>query len=92
MWTKYVNIPNGVTKGRVAFEISRVIATFYEVRLVIFGVSMRELTVVQEMIQAHYTERDPAWHIQNVPFCSLKLAELRQVSTGSWQPVICRIL
>lgn len=29
------------------------------------------------------------WELSNIPFESLYLIELRQISKASWQPVIC---
>ncbi|GJE92929.1 hypothetical protein PsYK624_090880 [Phanerochaete sordida] len=33
---------------------------------------------------------EPDWNLRDIPFESLYLVELRNVSAGSWQPVICR--
>ncbi|KAI0339076.1 hypothetical protein BDW22DRAFT_1361993 [Trametopsis cervina] len=44
----------------------------------------------EEMRGKASTERSPDWWISNVPFHQLVLLELRHVSTGSWQPVLCR--
>lgn len=33
---------------------------------------------------------NPDWDLRNVPFRDLYLVELRNVSQGSWQPVLCR--
>ncbi|GJE92957.1 hypothetical protein PsYK624_091160 [Phanerochaete sordida] len=33
---------------------------------------------------------EPDWNLAGIPFDSLYLVELRNVSAGSWQPVICR--
>ncbi|KAJ3548012.1 hypothetical protein NM688_g5346 [Phlebia brevispora] len=32
------------------------------------------------------------WNVSAVPFASLRLVELRHVSTGSWQPVLTRVV
>ncbi|EKM52701.1 uncharacterized protein PHACADRAFT_198745 [Phanerochaete carnosa HHB-10118-sp] len=37
----------------------------------------------------HATGGDPHWALQNIPFRALSLVELRNVSQGSWQPVLC---
>ncbi|KAJ3553989.1 hypothetical protein NM688_g3336 [Phlebia brevispora] len=43
---------------------------------------------------AHVATQEPRldWAVNNIPFESLYLLELRHVSTGSWQPVISRQL
>lgn len=60
------------------------------------GIARRVATVVQEfygnMQDVQPNAPDQAtfdWRIRNIPFDSLYLAELRHVSQGSWQPVLC---
>ncbi|EKM52702.1 uncharacterized protein PHACADRAFT_211921 [Phanerochaete carnosa HHB-10118-sp] len=37
----------------------------------------------------HNVGTEPSWQLQGIPFDNLYLVELRHVSRGSWQPVIC---
>ena len=36
--------------------------------------------------------KDPEWSLVNVPFDVLYLIELRNVSKGTWQPVLSRVI
>lgn len=38
------------------------------------------------------SEESPDWWIRSIPFEQLHLVELRHVATGSWQPVISRVM
>ncbi|KAI0343678.1 hypothetical protein BDW22DRAFT_1198434 [Trametopsis cervina] len=58
--------------------------------------SMEELArVMSTRIQGFYTEMantnntEPQWNLRLLPFNRLYLIELRHISPGSWQPVIC---
>ncbi|KAI0345994.1 hypothetical protein BDW22DRAFT_1353648 [Trametopsis cervina] len=46
---------------------------------------------VNDMSQAQSTEVSRDWWVSNFVFEDLILLELRNVSAGSWQPVLCRI-
>ena len=48
------------------------------------------LTLLQEMRQNRTTE--PEWSLARTQFADLYLIELRNVSQGSWQPVIARAI
>ncbi|KAI0790280.1 hypothetical protein BC629DRAFT_1440084 [Irpex lacteus] len=52
---------------------------------------------VAQVVHAFYSHAVPSsnppfgaqtWNLHNIPFQCLRLVELRQVSTGSWQPVL----
>ncbi|KAI0742184.1 hypothetical protein BC629DRAFT_1599789 [Irpex lacteus] len=63
-----------ITKALLAFHVARLIKEFRE-----------DMNNKQSTDQS---SRD--WWLPNVPFDRLILLELRHVSPGSWQPVLCR--
>ncbi|GJE92922.1 hypothetical protein PsYK624_090810 [Phanerochaete sordida] len=78
LWPGYEpwNYPNALHTGpRTRAEIAHEVAG-------------RVLAFHQGMVQAQGNEGD--WTLQNSPFQNLYLIELRNVSKGSWQPVISR--
>lgn len=58
----------------IAYQVARTIEEFYD--------AMRPTPF-------EGTEDCSCWELRRIPFTSLYLVELRQVSQGSWQPVIC---
>lgn len=48
--------------------------------------------VQQDMSNVQSTERRPDWWLRTIRFEDLVLLELRHVSKGSWQPVLCRVV
>ncbi|GJE88278.1 hypothetical protein PsYK624_043610 [Phanerochaete sordida] len=79
-WCKHLTIPSSLgrcTKGRLAMEIARYITLFLN--------DMRQATPSEDT-------RRSGWEITNCGPEDMVLLEIRKVSRGSWQPVLCRII
>ncbi|KAI0692325.1 hypothetical protein BC835DRAFT_1357698 [Cytidiella melzeri] len=98
-WIKHIHVYGHssdrppITKALLAFHIARLVHEFRQVSQACYLLFKRiraQHRHGQEMAHKQSTEERRDWWTTNIPFEQLVLLELRHVSLGSWQPVMCR--
>ncbi|PSS37256.1 hypothetical protein PHLCEN_2v894 [Hermanssonia centrifuga] len=74
----HASVSEPITKQRLAYDIARLVNLF-----------LNDMANVQSMDRS---APGIAWSVPNIRLDDLVLLELRHVSTGSWQPVLCRMV
>ncbi|KAJ3556422.1 hypothetical protein NM688_g2032 [Phlebia brevispora] len=82
------------TLSRLAQAIARTVHKFFTVssNIKLFRHVKLAATVRQDNMHVRTRERRMDWAVNDIPFESLYLLELRHVSAGSWQPVVSRMV
>lgn len=97
-WVDFINVIEAgslgrthITKGKLAHEVAKKIRDLHRVCSIrrTAGV-LSTHTCIKDFSSVRSSERNPSWWISRIPLNQLVLLELRNVSRGSWQPVILR--